>query len=97
MFMSVLAACTPTYHKKASELILDSYKPPCGCWELNSAPLGEKPVLLTIEAPHLSSPLARAFETSKPTNKATPTPTQPLLSQQGHIYSNKALPPNPFK
>ena len=46
MFMSVLAACTPTYHKKASELILDSYKPPCGCWELNSAPLEEQSVLL---------------------------------------------------
>jgi hypothetical protein len=26
-----------------------SYKQPCGCWELNSEPLEEQPVLLTSD------------------------------------------------
>jgi len=29
--------------------ITDGCEPPCGCWELNSGPLEEQPVLLTTE------------------------------------------------
>jgi hypothetical protein len=31
--------------KRAPDLITDGYELPCGCWELNSGPLEEKPVL----------------------------------------------------
>ena len=33
---SILPACMSTHQKKAPDLITDGYKPPCGCWELNS-------------------------------------------------------------
>ena len=51
---SVLSACVPTGQKRAPDLITDGYESPCGCWELNSGPLGEQSVLLTSEP--LSSP-----------------------------------------
>ena len=35
--------------------VIDGCEPPCGCWELNSGPLEEQPVLLTTE-PSLHSP-----------------------------------------
>jgi hypothetical protein len=38
--------------KRASDLITDGCKPPCGCWELNSGPLEEQSVLLTAEPSH---------------------------------------------
>jgi hypothetical protein len=41
--MIALSAC----QKRASGLIIDGYEPPYGCWELNSEPLEEQPVLLT--------------------------------------------------
>ena len=31
--------------KRASDLIIDVYGPPCSCWELNLGPLEEQPVL----------------------------------------------------
>jgi hypothetical protein len=47
--MSALSACTPACQKRASDLITDGCEPPCSCWELNSGPLEEQPVLLTVE------------------------------------------------
>ncbi|EDL23115.1 mCG145372, partial [Mus musculus] len=41
--------------KRASDPITDGCEPPCGCWELNSGPLEEQPVLLTAE-PSLQLP-----------------------------------------
>ena len=35
--------------KRTSDPITDVCEPPCGCWELNLAPLEEQPVLLTTE------------------------------------------------
>ena len=32
-------------------LLTNGCEPPCGCWELNSGPLGEQSVLLTTEPP----------------------------------------------
>ena len=46
--MSAVPAC----QKRASDPILDGYKLPCGCWELNSGPLEEQPVPLTAEPSH---------------------------------------------
>ena len=40
--------------KRAPDLITDGWKPPCGCWELNSGPLEEQAMLLTTE-PSLQS------------------------------------------
>jgi hypothetical protein len=37
--------------KRASDLTMDGFKPPGGCWELNSGPLDEQPVLLTAAPP----------------------------------------------
>ncbi|EDL91225.1 rCG56442 [Rattus norvegicus] len=45
----VHCSCLQTHQKKASDLITDSCEPPCGCWDLNSGPLEEQSVLLTIE------------------------------------------------
>ena len=39
----------PTHQKRAQDLIIDSCKPTCGCWELNSGSLEEQPALLTSE------------------------------------------------
>jgi hypothetical protein len=38
-----------THQKRTSDPITDGCKLPCGCWELNSGPLEEQPVLLTAE------------------------------------------------
>ena len=46
---SVLPVFMPVSQERAPDLITDACEPPCGCWELNSGPLGEQPVLLTSE------------------------------------------------
>jgi hypothetical protein len=38
------------FRHKASDPIADGYEQLCGCWELNSGPLGEQSVLLTTES-----------------------------------------------
>jgi hypothetical protein len=43
-----LAACTPAWQKSPSDPMWVNHhvgEPPCGCWELNSGPLEEQPVL----------------------------------------------------
>jgi hypothetical protein len=40
---------------RTSDPITDGSEPPCGCWDLNSGPLGEQSVLLTSE-PSLQPP-----------------------------------------
>ena len=52
---NVLPACMPAGKKRASDPIINDYEPPCGCWELNSGPLEDQPVLLTSE-PSLQPP-----------------------------------------
>ena len=47
--MSALPAHIPASQKRASDLTMDDCEPPCSCWELNSGPLEERPVLLTTE------------------------------------------------
>jgi hypothetical protein len=49
-----------THQKRASDSITDGCEPPCGCWELNSGPLEEQPVLLTSE-PSLQHPQVSFF------------------------------------
>ena len=39
----------PSGQRRVPDLIIDGYEPPCCCWELNSGPLEEQPVLLTSE------------------------------------------------
>ena len=46
---SIQPACTPASQKRASDPITDGCKALCRCWELNSGPLEEQPVLLTSE------------------------------------------------
>jgi hypothetical protein len=46
MYASTLC-CLQTHQKRASDPIIDGCEPPCGCWELNSAPMEEQMVLLT--------------------------------------------------
>jgi hypothetical protein len=58
MYMSTLS---PIYQKRASAPITDGCEPQCGCWELNSGPLEEQPVLLTAE-PSLPSPKLDTFK-----------------------------------
>jgi hypothetical protein len=49
IYLYVSEDCLQTHQKRASEPITDGCEPPCGCWELNSGPLEEQPVLLTAE------------------------------------------------
>jgi hypothetical protein len=44
MYASILSACTP-----ALDPSIDGCEPPSACWELNSGPLEDQPVLLTAE------------------------------------------------
>jgi hypothetical protein len=44
-----------THQKRALDPITNGCELPCGCWELNSGPLEEQPVLLTTE-PSLQPP-----------------------------------------
>jgi hypothetical protein len=45
----ILPTSMPAGQKRAPDLIIDDYKPPCGCWDLNSGSLEEQAVLLTAE------------------------------------------------
>ena len=45
----VLPECLPAGQKRAPDPITYGCKSPCGCWEWNSGPLEEQPVLLTSE------------------------------------------------
>jgi hypothetical protein len=45
------AAFTTACLKRASVPPRDGCEAPCGCWELNSGPLEEQPVLLAISPP----------------------------------------------
>jgi hypothetical protein len=48
---SVLSACIPSACQKGvPDLITDGYGLPCGCWELNSGPLGTAASALTLWA-----------------------------------------------
>ena len=44
--MSTQSSCMP--RERESDLIIESYKSPCGWRELNSGPQEENPVLLTM-------------------------------------------------
>ena len=46
---NILPQCMPTRQRRAPDFSTDGCEPPCGCWELNSGPLEEQPVLLTAE------------------------------------------------
>jgi hypothetical protein len=54
-FMYIHCSYLQTPQKRASDLITDGCKPPCGPWDLNSGPLEEQSVLLTAE-PSLQAP-----------------------------------------
>jgi hypothetical protein len=54
---SGLPVYMPAGQKRTPDLIIDGCEPPCGCWELNSGPLEEQPVLLTSE-PSFQSPFS---------------------------------------
>jgi hypothetical protein len=53
--------CLQTHQKRASDPITDGCEPPCDCWDLNSGPLEEQPVLLTTE-PSLQSTVTVFFK-----------------------------------
>ena len=46
----------PVCQRRAPDVSTDGCEPPYGCWELNSGPLEEQPVLLTSE-PSLQPPV----------------------------------------
>ena len=43
------AVYTSTCQKRTSDLCIYGYEPTCGCWELNSRPLEDQPVLFITE------------------------------------------------
>jgi hypothetical protein len=55
LYMWVHCLCLQTHKKRASDPITNGCKLPCGYWELNSGPLEEESVLLTME-PSLQPP-----------------------------------------
>lgn len=44
-----MSACLPAHLKRTLDLITSGCELLCECWELNSGPLKERPVLLTAE------------------------------------------------
>jgi hypothetical protein len=48
-YVYILPACVPADQKGAPELIIDGYKPPYPCRELNLGPLEEQSMLVTSE------------------------------------------------
>ena len=48
-YIKVHCSCLQMHQQRVSDPITDGCKPPCGCWDLNSGPLKEQLVLLTIE------------------------------------------------
>ena len=87
----------PTGQKKTPDLIVDGYELPCGCWELNSGPLEEQPVLLTTE-PSLQSQdvifsqyYLRGWSQTNQAAKNNPVP-QILLSLQPKCHYRHAPP-----
>ena len=55
MYTIFCLCCLPAGQKRRSDLISDGCEPPCDCWELNSGPMEEQPLLLTNE-PSLQPP-----------------------------------------
>ena len=51
MYVSTLSLPSDT-PERALDPITDGCEPPCGWWDLNSEPLEEQSVLLTIEPSH---------------------------------------------
>ena len=49
IYMRVLSLYISLIINRSSDLIKNGCGPPCGCWELDSRPLGKQPVLLTAE------------------------------------------------
>jgi hypothetical protein len=49
MYMNALSTCTPACQKRASNLSINGCELLCGCWELNSGPQEDQPMLLTDE------------------------------------------------
>jgi hypothetical protein len=45
----VYYSCLQAHQKRTSVQIIDGCKPPYGCWELNSGPLEDQPVLLATD------------------------------------------------
>ena len=50
LYMHAITAHIPACQKTASYPIIGGCEPPCGCWDLNSGPLEELPMLLTVES-----------------------------------------------
>ena len=48
MYGSIISLSSDT---EEEDPMTDGSDPPCGCWELNSEPLEEQPVLLNAEPP----------------------------------------------
>jgi hypothetical protein len=57
-----VCACCPGAQKRESDSLGLKFEPLFGCWELNSGPLEEQPMLLTAE-PSLQLLLPYFFET----------------------------------
>jgi hypothetical protein len=60
----------PESQKRAPDPITDGCESPCGCWELNSGPLEEQPVLSTFESSLQS--FSHLFETEFLCNAGCP-------------------------
>jgi hypothetical protein len=70
LFIYYVYSLLPAGQKRASELIIDGFKLPCGCWELDLGPLEEQAGLLT--SCYLSSPLKTCFGKIKVTALGPP-------------------------
>ena len=51
--MSALSAYMLACQKRASDPTIDGCEPSCACWELNSGPQEEQPVVLLTTEPSL--------------------------------------------
>jgi hypothetical protein len=49
MYVFEYSAGVTALQRRSLRSIIEGYQTPCGCWELNSGPLDEQPLLLTTE------------------------------------------------
>ena len=66
-----MLARMPACHKRAPDPIIDSYEPPCDCWELNSDPMEE--MFLTSESSLQAFP-AKSYSMPSPSYKIPQAP-----------------------
>ena len=64
IYLFYVFECSLCLYACGADPIRDSFETPCHCWELNSSPLEEQPVLLSTQSSFLQPPTTIIFKCS---------------------------------